>query len=63
MERGPQLTRIYAQKDDCKGRAFVLYYTDFGRGATISGEMSEGVPVSTVAATAKWHRSENIPRI
>lgn len=60
--RMSKVVEIYALSKDVKGKWFVCYYVEFGPNAKISESLKEGEPLSTVPATAKWSRSENIPK-
>lgn len=52
------VTSIYALGVDINGKAYVCYYTDLGRGATISGSLKEGELVRTLALTSRLNSAE-----
>lgn len=56
-----RVVSIYAQCDDIHGKAFVLFYTEFGRKSSVSGSMKEGQVVPTLPVTEKWKRTELVP--
>jgi hypothetical protein len=60
--RMARVVRIYAQRDDVSGKAFVCFYTDFGSGSSMSGSMKEGEIYMTLAVTSQFHRTEAAQR-
>lgn len=60
-----RVVRIFAQRDDVHGKAFVCFYTEFGgsgSGSTMSGSMKEGEVYMTLAVTSRFHRTEAAQR-
>ena len=56
------VVEVFAQQDDCNGRAFVCFYTAFGTdGGRMSGSMNEGEPVATLPAGSRWSRTADYP--
>ncbi len=57
-----KVTSIYAQQDNVKGKAFVLFYTENGERSTISGSYNEDEPVMTIPVCSKFKQSCCVPR-
>ena len=55
------VTRIYAQKDDINGKAFVCYYTTLGTGAAVSNTAQEGEVTATLPVLQKYKQVRLVP--
>lgn len=55
------IVKISAHRDDIHGKAFICYYTAFGRNSSMSHSMTEDEIVPTIDVIREFMRVDSVP--